>query len=251
MNLDLYITIYERLIGKNTKVIIYHDSQKVIEFGVNDKQNFFNSGALSLATENNYSRSNMNNMNNMNYPNMNNIYYQNMGGNMNNMNYANMGGNMNNMNYPNMGGNMNNMNYQNMGGNIKNDDNSILKKENENYKDRINQLETEGKNKDERILELEKKLKDFKSYFLSEGEELISLSCISSDQTIKDFKVIGKSSDKFTIIENKIYDKYPDYQETNNYFLVNGIKVSKYKTLKENKIKNNDTLFLFVDNDDD
>jgi hypothetical protein len=107
MNLDLYITIYERLIGKNTKVIIYHDSQKVIEFGVNDKQNFFNSGALSLATENNYSRSNMNDMN---YPNRNNIYCQNMGGNMNKMNYANMGGNMNKMNYANMGGNMNNMN---------------------------------------------------------------------------------------------------------------------------------------------
>ena len=175
MNLDLYITIYDRLTGKNTKVTIYHDSQKVIEIGVNDKQGNIKIGTLNLATENKYSRSNLNNMNNMN-----------------------------NMNYANMGGNMNNMNYQNMEGNKKNDDNSILKKENENYKDRINQLETEGKNKDKRILELEKELKDFKSYFLSEGEELISLSCISSDQTIKDFKVIGKSSDKFTIIENKI-----------------------------------------------
>ena len=288
LNLDLYITIFDRLAGKNYKIEICHDCQNIIEFGLNDKQENDRIGTLTLSTENMHSRINMNNMNyqniggnmnnmnyqnmggnmnnmnyqnmggnmnNMNYPNMgcsmNNMNYPNMGGNMNNMNYQNMGGNMNNMNYPNMGGNMNNMNYQNMGGNKMYEDYSNLKKENENYKDRINQLEEEGKNKDKRILELEKELKDFKSYFLSEGEELISLSCISSDQTINDFKVIGKSSDKFTIIENKIFDLYPSFQDTNNYFLVNGKKINKYKTLKENKIKNNDTLFLYVDYDED
>ena len=285
LNLDLYITIFDRLAGKNYKIEICHDCQNIIEFGLNDKQENDRIGTLTLSIENKHSRINMNNMNYQNMGgNMNNMNYQNMGGNMNNMNYQNMGFNMNNMNYPNMGcsmnnmnypnmgvnmnyqnmgGNMNNMNYQNMGGNMNNmnyqnvggnkiyEDYSNLKNENENYKDRINQLEEEGKNKDKRILELEKELKDFKSYFLSEGEELISLSCISSDQTINDFKVIGKSSDKFTIIENKIFDLYPSFQDTNNYFLVNGKKINKYKTLKENDIKNNDTLFLYVDYDED
>ena len=228
LNLDLYITIFDRLAGKNYKIEICQDCQNIIEFGLNDKQENDRIGTLTLSIENKHSRINMNNMN-----------------------YQNMGGNMNNMNYQNMGGNMNNMNYQNVGGNKIYEDYSNLKNENENYKDRINQLEEEGKNKDKRILELEKELKDFKSYFLSEGEELISLSCISSDQTINDFKVIGKSSDKFTIIENKIFDLYPSFQDTNNYFLVNGKKINKYKTLKENDIKNNDTLFLYVDYDED
>ena len=166
---------------------------------------------------------------------------------MNNMNFQNMGRNMNNMNFQNMGGNMNNMNYQNIGGNMNN------MKSNEDYfilKNRINQLEIESKNKDERILKLEEEFKKFKSYFLSEGEELISLIFNSHDQTIRDFKIVAKNSDKFTIIENIIYEKYPIFKETINYFIANGKKINKYHTLKENNIKNNDVIILYILDDD-
>ena len=206
LNLDLYITIFDRLAGKNYKIEICHDCQNIIEFGLNDKQENDRIGTLTLSIENKHSRINMNNMN-----------YQNMGGNMNNMNYQNMGVNMNNM------------------------------KSNEDYlilKNRINQLEIESKNKDERIVKLEEEVKKIKSYFLSEGEELISLVFNSNDQTLKDFKIIAKNSDKFNIIENIICEKYPIFKETFNYFIANGKKICKYHTLKENNIKNNDVIIL-------
>ena len=148
---------------------------------------------------------------------------------------------MNNMNSQNMGGNMNNMNYQNMGVNMNN------MKSNEDYlilKNRINQLEIESKIKDERILKLEEEVKKIKSYFLSEGEELISLVFNSNDQTLQDFKIIAKNSDKFNTIENIICEKYLIFKETLNYFIANGKKIRKYHTLKENSIKNNDVIIL-------
>jgi len=158
IDLNLTVTVLEKSTGKNIKINIYNDSQDVIEFTNNDNQKYNNFskivGGLAIPFQ-----ANMN--------------YQNMGGNMNNMNFQNMGGNMNNMNFQNMGGNMNNMNYQNMRGNMNN--NMESKEDYFILKNRINQLEIESKNKDERILKLEEEVKKFKSYFLSEGEELISL----------------------------------------------------------------------------
>ena len=51
-------------------------------------------------------------------------------------------------------------------------------------------------------------------------------------------------------IEDIIYNKYPEYQEYDNFFLVNGKKVNRNKTLEENNIKDNDVLTLSkIDND--
>ena len=150
---------------------------------------------------------------------------------------------------------------------------SILKNENENFKIRINNLEEDLKIKDEKILKLEEdlkikdekilkldeylKIKDekilkldedlrkFKSYFSTSEEELISLIFNSCDQTIKNFNLVAKNSDIFTTLEKKIYDKFPIFKENENYFLANGEKLNRNKTLKENKIKNNDVITLY------
>ena len=47
-----------------------------------------------------------------------------------------------------------------------------------------------------------------------------------------------------------IYEKYPKYMETNNYFLVRGNKINKNKTIEENNIKNNDIKTLKINNID-
>ena len=39
------------------------------------------------------------------------------------------------------------------------------------------------------------------------------------------------------MIEDFIYEKYPEYKEDVNYFLVNEIKINRFITLKENSIK--------------
>ena len=106
------------------------------------------------------------------------------------------------------------------------------------------------KNNSNNIIELENEIKLFRSYYkLSDNEKLISIQFISVNQEI-DFNIIAKNTDVFSKIEKILYDKYPKYIESENYFLVNGNRINKQKTFEQNKIKNNDILTLQVNNID-
>ena len=96
----------------------------------------------------------------------------------------------------------------------------------------------------DRILELENELNKFKSYCLSPGQKLISIKFISTDQTINNYTIIAKNNDKFSKIEDILYEKYPNYKESDNYFIFKGSKVKRNKTLEENNIKDNDIIML-------
>ena len=102
-------------------------------------------------------------------------------------------------------------------------------------KDKYNQLLEEMKIKDNNISNYPIKI--------SEGEQLITVTFVSSDQKVH-YSVICKNTDKFNIVENKLYEEYPEYLESENYFIVNGNKINKYKSLEFNKIKNNDIIML-------
>ena len=45
-----------------------------------------------------------------------------------------------------------------------------------------------------------------------------------------------------------LYEKYPKYIDTNNFFVVNGNKINRNKTLEQNNIKNNDIITLKINN---
>ena len=77
------------------------------------------------------------------------------------------------------------------------------------------------------------------------GEKLITIKFISMDQTIN-FETFAKKTDNISKLENFLYEKYPQYKDTENYFLVNGNKLNRHKTLEENKIKDNDILTLGI-----
>ena len=47
-----------------------------------------------------------------------------------------------------------------------------------------------------------------------------------------------QKKDEFAFLEDKIYERYPSYKEGENYFLCNGIKINRFKTMEENKINN-------------
>jgi len=115
---------------------------------------------------------------------------------------------------------------------------------------RIKELENLSKNINitNNIIELQNEIKLFRTYYkLSNNEKLISIKFISIFQDI-DFSVIAKNTDDFSKIEKMLYDKYPKYIEFENYFLVNGNKINKNKTLEQNNIKNNDILTLGINN---
>jgi len=98
--------------------------------------------------------------------------------------------------------------------------------------------------KDKEIKELREKLSRF-PFELKKDEKLMSIIFTSQDQKIHN-SIICKNTDKFNKVEDKLYEIFPDYSETENYFIVNGNKINKYKTLDDNKIKNNDIIILNI-----
>ena len=72
---------------------------------------------------------------------------------------------------------------------------------------------------------------------------MISVIFISSDQKIH-YPIICKNTDLFSKIERLLYDEYKNYEETENIFIVEGIKVNKSKTLENNNIKNGSVITL-------
>ena len=75
------------------------------------------------------------------------------------------------------------------------------------------------------------------------GEEVIAIMFKSNDQKI-DYCLPCKNTTTFVKIEEKLYEEYPEYKETDNYFLVNGNRVKRFKTVKENNIKNGKPVIL-------
>ena len=126
------------------------------------------------------------------------------------------------------------------------------KKINENLQNQININNKSSNNNYQinRISELEDEIKQLKTYILSPGDKLISIKLISVDQNIN-FSTYAKVNDNFRKLEEIVYDKYPEYREYENYFLVNGKRVNKNKTLEQNNIKDKDVLTLSKIDDDD
>ena len=57
-------------------------------------------------------------------------------------------------------------------------------------------------------------------------------------------KKIYRKNTIFCKIEKELYEHNNEYFETENYFNVNGIRIDKLKSLKDNGIKNNDIIIL-------
>jgi len=96
--------------------------------------------------------------------------------------------------------------------------------------------------KDKIIEDLRLKLARF-PFELSEGEKLISIIFTSTDQKIH-YSIICKNTDIFYNLELKLYQKYNELSDLENYFTVNGRRVNKTKNLEFNKIKDNDVIIL-------
>ena len=128
--------------------------------------------------------------------------------------------------------------------------NQDFKKEIEKDKKAWQKLEKDSKeNFIETIIEKDKEIKELKSklsrlpFSIEEGEKILSIIFISSDQKLHT-SMICKNTDEFHKIEGRLYKSFPEYSENDNYFLLNGKKLNRYKTLEENGIKNNDIIIL-------
>jgi len=104
---------------------------------------------------------------------------------------------------------------------------------------KIIELMEEIKIKDNEIKELKSKF----PFELNKDEKLMTIIFTSQDQKIH-YSLICKNTDKFNKVENMLYDEYPEYQESENYFTVNGNRVIKSKTIEQNNIKFSDIVIL-------
>ena len=106
----------------------------------------------------------------------------------------------------------------------------------------------------EKLVEKEEALKKMKLRYpfeIAEGEKIMTVNIISVEHSIT-HSIICKNTHKFNYLENRLYEKYPELLESENYFIFSGNKINKYKTLEENKIKDNDIITLEkLDKDDD
>ena len=76
-------------------------------------------------------------------------------------------------------------------------------------------------------------------------EEIIRVQFKSMDQKV-DLCESCKKSELFVRLEEKLYESYPEYKETNNYFICNGVEVKRFKSLEENGIKESDKIYLNI-----
>ena len=74
---------------------------------------------------------------------------------------------------------------------------------------------------------------------------MICVYFTSSDQNIH-YPIPCINTDIFAEVEEKLYKQYPEYRETNNYFISNGKKILKSKTIEENNIGNGLPVILYI-----
>ena len=73
------------------------------------------------------------------------------------------------------------------------------------------------------------------------------ITCVyftSMDQKIN-LPIPCTKTDIFAQIEEKLYQKYPEYRETNNYFLFKGKEILRFKSIEDNEIVNEFPVILY------
>ena len=74
-------------------------------------------------------------------------------------------------------------------------------------------------------------------------DDVMVINFISNDSTVN--KVIKcLETDTFAEVEEKLYQIYDEFRNTNNAFTINGRTILRFKNLKENKIRDGDSVIL-------
>jgi DNA repair exonuclease SbcCD ATPase subunit len=115
--------------------------------------------------------------------------------------------------------------------------NIIINKKNnkiESLENEINKLKAE----------IERKNNPFNQTFYTR-DQMIALNFISSDDRIK-YAIPCLIKDLFVDVEKKIYEKFPQYREENHIFLSDGNIIKKFKTVGENKLQSGIPIIMKV-----
>ena len=92
-------------------------------------------------------------------------------------------------------------------------------------------------------IELEK-LKIKEKDKLINFDDIIIISFTSEDKKIDKYPIKCLKTDTFAEVEEQLYQKYDNFRDTNNIFILNEVPILRFKTLSENNIKDGDILKL-------
>ena len=140
---------------------------------------------------------------------------------------------------------------------INNLNNTINQLKQEHYTE-FNKLTEKNKELEKLLEEKNKEINDyiFKLSNSSNNEQLISvktgdkiiavLFMTQGSQDIFNYTMACKTSDLFVRLEERLYHDFPKYRNYETFFMVNARRIFRFKTLEENKIKNNAIISLFI-----
>ena len=131
---------------------------------------------------------------------------------------------------------------QELQNNLKNYNSNIinnLNKDITNYKNLIIQKDLELNNYK---MQLSKNIPNNSNFNIN---DMMCVNFISGDQQVH-FAVPCLKQNTFAEVEEKLYQQFPAYRETNNNFIANGNLVLRFKTIEENKIGNGKPVTLIV-----
>jgi seryl-tRNA synthetase len=120
--------------------------------------------------------------------------------------------------------------------NVKNNNLNIQINPN-NYNNLIKMNELYGK-----IADLQEKLNRF-PFILEKNEKLMSIIFSSVGQNIH-YSIVCKNTDDINKLERELYREYPQFSETDNYFMCKGKVINKFHTFESNHIKNGDVILV-------
>ena len=83
------------------------------------------------------------------------------------------------------------------------------------------------------------------------GEKIFAVNFVSMGfQDIINYSLVCKNTDLFVRLEEKLNNDYTQLKDKETYFMVNGRRIKRFKTLDENQIKSNDVINLFLIDDE-
>ena len=85
---------------------------------------------------------------------------------------------------------------------------------------------------------------------INPGETVLAVNFVSmGNQDIGHYNLICKNNDLFVTLEERLYKDFPQFKNYNTIFQVKGKTIKRFKTMDENRIKNNDVISIFITED--
>ena len=104
---------------------------------------------------------------------------------------------------------------------------------------KINNLQNEINNKNNQLNQLRQQLQNVSINNNQNIQNILQndkcVNFITTDSSLF-YAIPCNGNSTFAEVEEKLYKEYPEYRETNNTFLANGIEILRFKTINENKV---------------